>query len=267
MDFVCLWRVYFYTNERNYLKMILIALDDGHGINTPGKRTPKLANGKVVHENAFNRSVVKFLDIALKRCKMFTLLVAPGDDDTPLSARVKMANDAKASAYISIHYDASDGVFNGNDPEGHSVHYYPGDSESMTLAALVMAQLIMGTKQKSRGIKASNFQVLRETDMPAILSENGFMDNEYEAGLMLNVDFQKEVAEEHCKAICEYFKMEYIPELVTKPITPKTECSSWAVEAWKWAEEKCLLDGKRPKDVVTREELALVMYRLYQMID
>ena len=93
----------------------LIALDDGHGMNTPGKRTPPLTKdlyidgklvrkkGEVIKENEFNRAVVKYLAEALKRCGFDVLLVAPTDEDTPLSTRVSRANNANADAYVSKH--------------------------------------------------------------------------------------------------------------------------------------------------------------------
>ncbi len=40
------------------------------------------------------------------------------------------------------------------------------------------------------------------------------------------------------------------------------EPSSWAKKEWEWAKNKGLLDGNRPKDSITREELAIVLYRL-----
>jgi len=192
----------------------LIALDDGHGMETAGKRTPAIPElgGRVIHENEFNREVVKYLDAELKRCGFNTLMVAPGDDDTSLSARTNLANAKGADAYISIHYNAFDGTFNGNDPEGLSIHIYPGSVQGRKLAECVLKYLKEGTAQKNRGIIESNFYVLRETNMPAILSENGFMDNKREALLMLNVDFQKEVAREHAKGICDYFGVKYVPE-------------------------------------------------------
>ena len=78
----------------------LIALDDGHGMETAGKRTPKLLEdlyidgklvrkkGEVIKENEFNRAVVKYLEKALKRCGFEVLLVAPTDVDTSLQNRV-----------------------------------------------------------------------------------------------------------------------------------------------------------------------------------
>ena len=41
--------------------------------------------------------------------------------------------------------------------------------------------------------------------------------------------------------------------------------SSWAAADWNWAKEKGLLDGTRPKDPVSREELAIILHRLFTM--
>ncbi len=45
-----------------------IALDDGHGMETAGKRTPKFNDGTFMRENEFNRAVVNYLNVELKRC-------------------------------------------------------------------------------------------------------------------------------------------------------------------------------------------------------
>ncbi len=195
----------------------LIALCDGHGTLTAGKESPPIPelNNRIIKENEFNREVVKYLDIELKRCGFDTLLVAPTDEDTPLKTRVDLVNSKKADAYISIHYNAFDGRFNDKDPEGLSVHVYPNNHNDRKLAECIHKYLIQGTPQVDRGIVESNFYVLREPKCPAVLTENGFMDNKKEALRMLDVDYQKEVAIEHAKGICEFFNIEYIGEFTT----------------------------------------------------
>jgi N-acetylmuramoyl-L-alanine amidase len=208
-------------------KDYLIALCDGHGSDTPGKRTPAIPTlkGRVIHENEFNKAVIKFLDEELRRCGFRTLLVAPTDADTPLKARTDLANAKGADAYISVHYDALDSKFDGEgkDPEGHTVFVYKGQrgKASGKLAECVHKYLVQGTPQKDRGIKEADFHVLRETHMVAILTENGFMDNLKEAVRMIDPKFQKECAVEHAKGICEYFKVEYVPYVAPKPPAPK----------------------------------------------
>lgn len=193
----------------------LIALDDGHGMDTPGKRTPYIESlGRQIHENEFSKPVVNFLKEELERNGFRTLLVAPTDEDTPLQERTDKANNAGADAYISIHFNAYDGSFSGANPEGITVYVYDGYLLQGTedLAKSIEKYLKEGTKQEYRGLKRANFHVLRETNMSAVLTENGFMDNEREALLMLDKDFQKEVAIEHAKGICEHFGVPYIPE-------------------------------------------------------
>lgn len=149
----------------------LIALDDGHGANTPGKRSPIIPElGRAIRENEFNKSVVNLLDQELKRCGFRTLLVAPTDEDTPLVTRTALANRNKADAYISVHYNAGGG-------SGVEIYCYPGSAKGKKLAQLIHKHVKGGTPQRDRGVKSANFHVLRETKMPAVLIEYGFMDD------------------------------------------------------------------------------------------
>lgn len=182
-----------------------MAIDDGHGANTPGKRTPIIPElGRSIRENEFNKAVAYYLDQELKACGFKTLLVAPTDEDTPLSTRTNRANAAKADIYVSIHYNAGGG-------SGVETYHYPSSAKGRKLAQCIHEYVIQGTPQKNRGIKTANFHVLRETKMPAVLIEYGFMDDPSlkEARLMLNKDFQKECARETAQGICKYFGVPY----------------------------------------------------------
>ncbi|WP_226578001.1 N-acetylmuramoyl-L-alanine amidase [Halobacillus litoralis] len=185
----------------------LVALDDGHGMETPGKRTPFIPEiNRSIKENEFNRKVVGYLTEILLAHGFRVLQVAPTDEDTPLPVRTDEANRNNADIYVAVHYNAYDGTFS-QTPNGIEIYVYPGNlnQESGRLASLVGNYLRKGTQQNWRGIKEANFHVLRETNMPAILTENGFMDNKREALLMIDDDFQREVAAEHAQGICEFF--------------------------------------------------------------
>lgn len=189
---------------------IIIALGDGHGINTAGKRTPTLDNGLIMKENEFNRVVIKYLNELLIKRGFKTVLVAPTDEDTLLSQRVKIANDAKADIYISVHANASkDGWDSAN---GIETYCYKFGGEGEKLAKSVHAQLIKGSPQRDRGVKEGNFYVLKETKMPAILTENAFMNNKDEVKLLLSDEYRKECAKETYQGICDYYKIEYKEE-------------------------------------------------------
>lgn len=214
---------------------ILVALDDGHGLETAGKRTPFIKElGRAIHENEFNSAVVKLLAKELKRCGIKYFFTAPTDEDTSLSDRVNLANSKGANLFQSIHFNAYDGSFEGSNPSGFSVHVYSNKGESYKYGKILVDELKNGTEQINRGLKLSDFYVLRETNMMACLSECGFMDNPKEALLMLNEQFQLEVAQEHCKAICKYFGVEYVEEILEDSpkedkVLRRVQCGAYSV--------------------------------------
>lgn len=218
----------------------LIALDDGHGMSTSGKRTPILPNGlksstgNFMHENEFNRAVVKYLDVHLRRNGFLTLLVAPTDADTPLATRTNLANAKKADLYVAIHANAAKAVW--GSWGGTETFVWPS-GESKRIGAIIHKHLMGGTKLRDRGVKdGSGLHVIRETKMPAILVEAAFMDNLDEAKLLLSDAFRKECAREIAQGICEAYKVTYKPEVVpvAKPTTPVTPANLYRVrKTWK----------------------------------
>lgn len=192
---------------------IIVAISDGHEMDTAGKRTPPVPElqGRVIRENEFNKEVALLLESELIRCGFSVINVSNTDNDT-LQDRVTRANNANADIFVAIHYNAYDGSFDDYDPEGVEVHIYGRGGEAEKLANYVLKELTQGTLQKNRGVKVSNFYVLRNTTMPAILTECGFMDNKKEALLMASPEFRKETAIEHAKGICNYYGVEYIKE-------------------------------------------------------
>ena len=145
---------------------MLIALD--------GKRTPFIPEiGRSIRENDFNRAVVNLLKVELERCGFKTLLVSPTDEDTPLKQRTDTANSNKADAYISIHYNAFDETFSGENPSGMEIYVYNGqlNKESGKFANAVAKYLRQGTPQRFRVIKEANFQYLMIYNRLLLLNE------------------------------------------------------------------------------------------------
>lgn len=205
----------------------LIALCDGHGMETQGKRTPlgvvdSETGSNFMHENEFNRAVVKYLDTHLKRCCFDTLLVAPTDKDTPLLERTNLANSKKVDFYLSVHANAiGNGEWNGT--RGIETFHYTNASEaSKKFAAIIHNHLMCGTKLPDRGVKRADFHVLRETNMPAVLVELGFMSSKDDAALLLSPNYRKECAEELAQAICEMYCCAYVPEDKNNTPAPAT---------------------------------------------
>jgi len=210
-------------------KKYLVALDDGHGMDTPGKRTPvfpegsglKSETGNYMHENEFNRAVVAKCKVHLERCGINVLLVAPTDADTPLQERTNLANSKGADIYVSVHANASTGTW--GSAKGVETYHYPGSTKGKKLAEAIHKRLIGGTKQVDRGVKEANYHVLRETKMPACLIEAAFMDNLEEAKLLLSDAFRIECAEEIARGICDYLGVSYTEEAKTPNKTEQKE--------------------------------------------
>ena len=224
----------------------IIALDDGHGMNTSGKRTPPLTEdlyidgklvrkkGEVIKENEFNRAVVKYLAEALKRCGFDVLLVAPTDEDTPLATRVSRANNANADAYVSKHYNALGSIWQTKAKGLVTIIHYNHQSKTKVLANNVHEELWKlhsdhnctnyGVRTDT-DISGYSLYVLRNTKMPAILTESGFMDNMTEVVDMLDTNFQQADAEATCKGICKTFGVTYV-----KPNEEEPTCKEKDVE-------------------------------------
>lgn len=210
---------------------MLVLLDPGHGgiINrqyvTPGKRSPKFEDGTQLFEGVYNRLIVKqihqkIIDAALPDIKVYN--VASGEEDAHLSRRVKFANDLWLNAgrppaiYISIHGDANGDGSNWDQASGISVFTSKGQTKSDIFASILIDKLddiITGVKWRKDDTdgdpdKEENFYVLKETLMPAILSENGFFTNKEECKKMLTKEWQEQITQAHFAAILAYRKLQ-----------------------------------------------------------
>lgn len=201
--------------------MRTIYLCAGHGPDTAGKRTPVFTKGpyegEQIKEFKFNSKVAdKFHRLALAR-GFKVVPVYSNTKDTPLSIRSKTANnhykthvnDRTKALYVSFHFNAYDGKW-GTNGGGNETHHYPGSTQGMQAAQMIQSAIALmsdysGKPMTNRGVKASNFYVLRETLMPAVLIEAGFMDVYNEAMLMLDEDFTYSVAARTLNAIEGYF--------------------------------------------------------------
>lgn len=218
----------------------LVGIDAGHGMNTAGKRTPALKEdlyidgklvkkkGQCIHEFEWNIAVSKYLAAALKRCGIdyIYLMDKDGSTDTPLSTRASKANKAKCDIVVSNHYNAFGGCAKFLDRKGGLLVLRTQNcsSKSIKLGELIAKQLEEDIDygysyglRRDVDISGFTLAILRQTNMPAILIEYGFMDVWKEAKLMLDTKHQKKCAESVCKAICKYFGVTYKKE--SKPAT------------------------------------------------
>ncbi|MBU5444332.1 N-acetylmuramoyl-L-alanine amidase [Paenibacillus sp. MSJ-34] len=168
-----------------------IVLDAGHGPETPGKRAP---DGSL-REYQFNAAVARYTSELLAQYEgVETMFTFEDSRDVPLKERTNSANAWKADLFVSIHANAF-GSGGWNDARGIETYVYTTKpAASVALANEVHRQLVKQTGLYDRGVKTANFHVLRESNMPAILVECGFMTNRQEAELLKSDAFRRHCA-------------------------------------------------------------------------
>lgn len=147
-----------------------ITIDPGHsGPYEPGACSGNLTEAEIVLSIGLSLAALLTAaghDVALTRCTDI--------EDDGLSFRAAVANEQPADLFVSIHVNAAE------NPAAHGteVYYYPGSTKGAYLADCIRKEIVAFAGTVDRGTKAANFQVLRQTNAPAVLVECGFITND-----------------------------------------------------------------------------------------
>lgn len=174
----------------------LLALDAGHGLPTEGRRIPANLDPAQHQEWWLNQRVCNYIAEAAKRYEGFEILRvddATGAEDVGMSVRCQRANAAGADLYYSAHHNA--GINGGRG--GGVVAFSLGEGSTAAgwrdalYAAIVAAGGLAGNRSSPK--TTADFYVLRNTAMPAVLIEHGFMDAPDDVPAILREDYAKAV--------------------------------------------------------------------------
>ena len=220
----------FKENNSTMFKVGAILIDAGHGGKDPGALKTYKVNGKdiTIKEKDINLKVAKLLGERLKTAYPDKQIILTRDKDVflTLQERTEIANNVKvkedeAVLFISVHVNSS----LNKTSSGYEVWYLsPGyrrtvldksstDDNSLfpilnsmleeeyTTESIMIAKFIMdglqsqiGDQSKARGIKAEEWFVVKNSNMPSVLIELGFVSNEKEALLLNNDTYLKKAA-------------------------------------------------------------------------
>jgi N-acetylmuramoyl-L-alanine amidase len=172
-----------------------ICIDPGHGGTDPG------AIGKepfILNEKDVTLSISLFLKKELEEKGHTVLLTRNKDVAVSLADRAKTANENHVDIFISIHCNSS----NRDEAEGIETWIFPDSTLGRKLAEPVQKSLVDNfSTHKNRGIREKSFQVLRETNMPAILVECEFISNPNQLKFLSDKENQEKIAKAITSAI------------------------------------------------------------------
>jgi len=176
--------------------MVKIFIDAGHGGHDGGA----IANG--LKEKDLTLEIARKLRSELNKYRNVQVKMSrTGDTFLSLSRRANIANSWGADLFVSIHINAGGGV-------GYEDYIHTSQNsktKSGKIQSCINAEMIKATGWRNRGRKRANFAVLRQTKMPAILTENGFIDTKTDADKLKSNSFLNKIADGHAKGIAKHF--------------------------------------------------------------
>jgi len=180
------------TTNSNYR----VFIDAGHG----GKDSGASANG--LEEKDLNLKIALKVQRILQAQGIEVVMSRTTDKFLELREISSLANNSGADAFASIHINSATTTA----AYGIETFYYPNRMDSKPLADSVQKQLISSTGAYDRGVKTADFHVVRETKMPSILAECGFISNKSEAIKMSTNSYQELLASGIANGINNYLK-------------------------------------------------------------
>lgn len=193
----------------------IVILDNGHGKETAGKRSPIWSDGSQLFEWEFNRDIVRRISAKLDDLRIGYEILTPETTDVPLSERCRRANEICRNPdidafLISIHANAGGGT-------GWEVYTSPGETKADAIATVFAEeaeQLFAPDGWRMRfdytdgdPDKEAGFYILKHTVCPAILTENFFMDSEKDCRFIMSDNGRELITNMHVSAIKRVIKV------------------------------------------------------------
>lgn len=191
-----------------------ILIDNGHGVNTLGKRSP---DGRL-REYKYCREIARDVVARLKAQGYDAELLVPEENDIGLTTRCSRANSwcnklgSKNVVLVSIHNNAAGSGSQWMNAKGWTVWVAPNaSSNSKELARLLYEQAEKLGLKGNRSVPkekywVGNFAIVRDTKCPAVLTENMFQDNKEDVDFLLSEKGRNAMVEVHVEGIKNYIK-------------------------------------------------------------
>ncbi len=247
--------------------MFKIALNAGHGRNTLGKRCLKKLDKNQTREWYLNSRICEKIEMKLLAYTGYDLIRLDdptGNKDIALKKRTDVANNFDADFYLSIHHNA--GV-KGSAGGGLETYVYTKASTTSIAwqqdfyEALINYTGLKGNR--SDGTRQANLHECRESNMPCVLIECGFMDSKTDVPIILTDKFAEQVADACVEVIVANAKLKK-KETKTETVKKENKVLAWQKAAIKdgFKFSKCGADGKWGSECVEVAKKAICKKRV-----
>lgn len=235
-----------------------VCLDPGHG--------PDTVNGSPdgsYKEREFAWDMYTRIRPLLERHGVNVICTRTEDTKPSLTARCEVSNKAGADLFVSLHSNA-DGGSGWGAARGLLVYTSSGPmtaKRNVAATAIVNRAHEAGVRLHGSGVAHQiEYTVLAKTDAPAVLIEYGFHTNQEDIGLLKDISYRDKLAEATAKGVCDFLGIDWTAE--SGGDGTDIPAADWAAEAWQKAKSNGVMDGTRPTEPITRQELAVVLDRL-----
>lgn len=177
--------------------MVKVFIDAGHG----GTDSGAIGNG-LLEKNLTLQIATRVKDMLVAEYNNVSVLMSrTGDQSLTLAQRTNAANAWGADFLLSVHINAGGGT-------GYEDYIYPGSgAPTTTYQNTIHTEILKLVSYNDRGKKQENFHMLRESNMPALLTENGFIDNANDATKLKTSSFIESLARGHVNGIAKSFNL------------------------------------------------------------
>ena len=175
-----------------------LTIDAGHGGEDPGAVSDKLREKDITLKIALYAE-----EFLRKNFEVLIKMTRSNDVFVSLNERARIANRFKSDLFVSIHVNAA---ANGT---GFESYIYPETKQQTrefqkALHSEITATINKYRNIKDRGLKTAHYLVLKKTSMPAVLTENLFID--IDGDLLAKEEFLKEIGEAHARGIMNFLE-------------------------------------------------------------
>lgn len=199
---------------------MIIGIDPGHGGQDPGAIGP---NGN--REKDINLAIAQRVQFLLSQAGMRTVMSRSDDSTVGLPARSNLFNGSGANYLVSIHCNAAPD----SAPGYVSTYIQATGGQAERLAGTVHKRLVQATGWKDGGIRVQNLHMTRETRMPAILCECGFISNPVQEAVLSSSEGQNRLAKAIAAGIGDFLGAAAVEE--EEPIAWKRDIMDKAFRA------------------------------------